>query len=262
MHCVHILQLLKAFIIINVTTLIIKGCLYNDWFVTCKAMQDIRTQITPIYCNSICFQVKSFLRRESGALLLIPCSLGPSESFLCDKIELGELLQIIGLNEGTMLPEMLHIYKKTKNLSLFSSEWKRNSKLRSACNQTSRKGLKSPGSFPPSPSIIAFPVFSWISRFSQANSFQPFNISPMSEGRIALHGVAMETPAGYGMEMGEEQGEKRKRWDQKAKAQEPHRVSFLCKAACSSEPTFFWIYLHSSELCVRTGEFGTPPRRR
>lgn len=30
----------------------------------------------------------------------------------------------------------------------------------------------------------------------------------MSEGRTALRGVAMETPAGYGMEMGEEQGKK------------------------------------------------------
>lgn len=59
------------------------------------------------------------------------------------------------------------------------------------------KALKPPGSFPLSPSIIAFPIFSWISRFSQANSFQPFNISPMSEGRMALHGVAMETPAGW-----------------------------------------------------------------
>lgn len=140
MHCVHILQLLKAFIIINVTTLIIKRCLYNDWFVTCcKAVQDIRAQITPIYCNSICFQVKPFLREESGALLLIPCSLGSSESFLCVKIKLGELLLIVSLNEGTMLPEILRILQENKNLSFFSSKWKRNSKLHSACNETSRR---------------------------------------------------------------------------------------------------------------------------
>lgn len=114
MHCVHILQLLKAFIIINVTTLIIKSCLYNDWFVTCcKAVQDIRAQITPIYCNSICFQVKPFLREESGALLFIPCSLGSSESFLCVKIKLGELLLIVSLN-GQCCQRCFASYKKTK----------------------------------------------------------------------------------------------------------------------------------------------------
>lgn len=138
MHCVHILQLLKAFILINVTTLIIKRCLYNDWFVTCcKAVQDVRAQITPIDCNSICFQVKPLLRGGPGALLLILCSPGPSESFLCDEIELGELLLIIGLNEGTVLPEMLHVLQENKNLPFFSS--KRNSKLHSACNETSRR---------------------------------------------------------------------------------------------------------------------------
>lgn len=72
-------------------------------------MQDIRAQITPIYCNRVCFQVKPFLRGESGALLLVPRSLGSSESFICDKAELGELLLIVGLNEGATLPEMLHM---------------------------------------------------------------------------------------------------------------------------------------------------------
>lgn len=77
----------------------------------------------------------------------------------------------------------------------------------------------------------------------------------MSEGRTVLHGVAMETPAGYGMETGEEQGEK---WesvgDQKAKVQEPHWVSFLCKAACTSDPFFFFFSLDLfAQLCVGTG---------
>lgn len=199
----------------------------------------------------ISFQVQTFLRGESGALLLIPCSLGPSESFQCDKIELGELLLRGGLNEGTELPGMLHILQENKDPSSLSPEGKRNTNCTWLYWELC-KALKPPGSFPPSPSIIAFPIFSWISRFSQANSFQPFNISPMSEGRMALHGVAMETPAGYGMEMGE-----RRKWSGgwKAKVQEPHQDSFL-----SRDPRFLWIYLHSSEVCVRTKECGTPQR--
>lgn len=51
----------------------------------------------------------------------------------------------------------------------------------------------------------------------------------MSEGRIALHGVAMETPAGYGMEMGEEQGEKGKGWEtEKRRRRSP--IGFLAFA--------------------------------
>jgi len=93
-----------------------------DFVTWCKAVQDIRGQITPIYCKSIRSPAKPFRRGESGALLLSPGSLGPSESFLCDKIELGELLLIIGLNEGTMLPETLHILQENKNLSSHQSE--------------------------------------------------------------------------------------------------------------------------------------------
>lgn len=63
---------------------------------------------------------------------------------------------------------------------------------------------------------------------------------------MALEGVAMETPAGYGMEMGER---RECSGDCKAKVQEPRQVSVL------SRLQVLWIYLHSSELCVRSREW-------
>lgn len=58
--------------------------------------------------------MQPFLRGESGALLLVPCSLGPLETFPWDEIAEGELLQRGGLNEGTELPGMLHISQGNK----------------------------------------------------------------------------------------------------------------------------------------------------
>lgn len=112
----------------------------------------------------ISFQVQAFLRGESGALLLIPCSLGPSESFQCDKIELGELLLRGGLNEGTELPGMLHILQENKDPSSLSPEGKRNTNCTWLYWELC-KALKPLGSFPlhlpllPFLFLVEFPGF-------------------------------------------------------------------------------------------------------
>lgn len=91
--------------------------------------------------------MQPFLRGESGVLLLIPCSLGPSESFQCDKIELGELLLRGGLNEGTELPGMLHIFPENKDPSSLSPEGKEKHKLHLAVLRA-LQGSEAPGQFP------------------------------------------------------------------------------------------------------------------